>query len=31
MSISFAPEMNGDWGVYQLTRKNTPAHFKQAW
>lgn len=31
VSISFAPEMNGDWGVYQLTSKNTPAHFKQAW
>ena len=29
--ITFAPEMNGDWGVYQLGPNNTPTDFVQAW
>ncbi|MFC4638580.1 glycoside hydrolase family 26 protein [Deinococcus hohokamensis] len=31
VAITFAPEMNGDWGVYQLSTKNTPQDFKRAW
>ncbi|WP_183983982.1 glycoside hydrolase family 26 protein [Deinobacterium chartae] len=31
VNIAFAPEMNGDWGVYQITRNNTAADFKAAW
>lgn len=29
--ITFAPEMNGNWGAYQLNRTNTPADFVRAW
>ncbi|MXV19518.1 glycoside hydrolase family 26 protein [Deinococcus xianganensis] len=29
--VTFAPEMNGNWGAYQLTRSNTPADFVRAW
>ncbi|GGK26275.1 hypothetical protein GCM10008955_20060 [Deinococcus malanensis] len=29
--ITFAPEMNGDWGAYQLSARNTPQDFKRAW
>lgn len=31
VSIAFAPEMNGDWGAFQLTAKNRPEHFVAAW
>lgn len=31
INISFAPEMNGNWGVYQLGPSNTPADFVRAW
>ncbi|GGK89779.1 glycoside hydrolase family 26 protein [Deinococcus radiotolerans] len=31
VKITFAPEMNGNWGTYQLTRTNTPADFIRAW
>ncbi|ADV66015.1 glycoside hydrolase family 26 protein [Deinococcus maricopensis] len=31
VSITFAPEMNGDWGAYQLGQKNTPQDFVRAW
>ena len=31
VNISFAPEMNGNWGVYQLGPRNTPADFVRAW
>lgn len=30
LSIAFAPEMNGDWGVFQLDRDNRPADFVAA-
>ena len=31
VNISFAPEMNGNWGVYQLGPRNTSADFVRAW
>lgn len=31
ISIAFAAEMNGDWGVSQLGPDNTPADFVRAW
>lgn len=31
ISIAFAAEMNGDWGVSQLGPNNTPADFVRAW
>lgn len=31
VTVTFAPEMNGDWGVYQLGPQNTPEDFKRAW
>lgn len=31
LRITFAPEMNGNWGAYQLSARNTPADFVHAW
>lgn len=31
LRITFAPEMNGNWGAYQLSASNTPADFVRAW